>query len=218
MDWLQPIDNYCERLTPEMWAEPVNALSNVAILIVGLIGRIWTHRLPDGISRGWPYALASLVMAVAVGSFLFHTFAQFWSMLADQIPILVFSVVFFGFTLKKVFKLSTLVTVIILVFYVVFGVWLRGLGDEVLNGSLTYANALLGLVASGVVLWQTSHPLAGYYLSASGVFITALVLRTVDAAVCDQMAIGTHFLWHLLIAVLLWLLLRACIEHQRRSE
>ncbi len=32
MDWLAPIDAYCERLGPGVWAEPVNALTNLAFL------------------------------------------------------------------------------------------------------------------------------------------------------------------------------------------
>jgi len=139
-------------------------------------------------------------------------------MWADQLPILVFSVAFFGFTLTRVFDLSVLPTGIILAAYVALGFWLRAVGADVLNGSLIYANALAGLLISGALLQRSRHPLARHYLAASGVFILALSARTVDMTVCDRLTIGTHFLWHLLIALLLWILLRTCVEHNRRSE
>ena len=34
--WLTPIDNYCERLGPGLWAEPLNAATNGAVLAAAL--------------------------------------------------------------------------------------------------------------------------------------------------------------------------------------
>jgi hypothetical protein len=37
----------------------------------------------------------------------------------------------------------------------------------------------------------------------------SLVFRSIDMAVCDAMPLGTHFLWHSLNGLALYLLLRA---------
>lgn len=35
---LTPVDLYCERTEPELWAEPANALTNLAFVAAGLWG------------------------------------------------------------------------------------------------------------------------------------------------------------------------------------
>ena len=44
---------------------------------------------------------------------------------------------------------------------------------------------------------------------AAGVFTLSVAFRTVDIAVCAAFPLGTHFLWHSLNGVVLYLLLRA---------
>src|SRR6056297_2093812 len=44
MEWTRHIDGYCERLDPGYWAEPINAVTNAAFLLVALI--MW-RRLGD---------------------------------------------------------------------------------------------------------------------------------------------------------------------------
>ena len=36
MDWMAPLDGYCERLGPGLWAEPLNFLSNAAFLVAAI--------------------------------------------------------------------------------------------------------------------------------------------------------------------------------------
>ena len=46
----------------------------------------------------------------------------------------------------------------------------------------------------------------------------AATLRTVDGAVCTVMPIGTHFLWHCLNAVVLFLVGSPIIRHWREGH
>ena len=39
----------------------------------------------------------------------------------------------------------------------------------------------------------------------------ALFFRTIDATVCPYIALGTHFLWHTFVAVVLYLAMRALL-------
>jgi hypothetical protein len=54
---------------------------------------------------------------------------------------------------------------------------------------------------------------------ATGLFLVSLAFRSVDNVVCDVVPIGSHFLWHVLNALLLYVLMSGLIEHsERRSQ
>ena len=83
------VDAYCERLGPEFWAEPLNAVSNAAFLIAA--GVAWILARRSGRDGDWAVrALVINLFAIGIGSFLFHTFAQRWSGAADVLPIMLF--------------------------------------------------------------------------------------------------------------------------------
>jgi hypothetical protein len=50
---------------------------------------------------------------------------------------------------------------------------------------------------------------------AALVFAISLGLRTVDNAICPQVPLGTHFIWHILNAVVLYVLLHTAITARR---
>ena len=64
MDWTTPIDIYCERVGPDFWAEPLNAISNAAFLVAAYpaYGE-WRRKTPDD---RW---LLVMVILVATTSF-----------------------------------------------------------------------------------------------------------------------------------------------------
>ena len=70
---MQAVDLYCERLDAALWAEPVNALSNLAFVLGALVlWRVPAARVP-----------AALLALVGVGSFVFHTWATQLAMALD---------------------------------------------------------------------------------------------------------------------------------------
>ncbi len=48
-------------------------------------------------------------------------------------------------------------------------------------------------------------------LAAAGVYVLALVFRTLDLEVCSAFPIGTHFLWHSLNGLAAYLAMRCLI-------
>ena len=84
-----------------------------------------------------------------------------------------------------------------------------------LSGSAAYAPALLALVVTGSVLAARSHRVGRYLLAAAAVFFVSLTLRTLDEPLCSVLPSGTHFLWHLLNAATLAILLVAAARHAR---
>jgi hypothetical protein len=63
-----------------------------------------------------------------------------------------------------------------------------------------------------VSLAARKDPEARAFALAAGVFTVSLVFRTIDEALCQTFPVGTHFLWHLCNAAMLYLLLVALIR------
>jgi len=57
-----------------------------------------------------------------------------------------------------------------------------------------------------------------FFLAAASVFTLSLVLRTVDQAVCPWLPPGTHFFWHLLNPLVLYLCVRALPTARKTME
>jgi hypothetical protein len=78
-----------------------------------------------------------------------------------------------------------------------------------LNGSIGYLPALVAMVAMA----RVTHGRARRGLElAVMIFTVSLALRTIDLAACETFPAGTHFLWHLLNAAVLYVLLRTAIR------
>jgi hypothetical protein len=52
---------------------------------------------------------------------------------------------------------------------------------------------------------------------AAGLFALSLAFRVVDLPICPAFPTGTHFVWHLLNALVLYVLLRAAIAHAGKA-
>ncbi len=233
MDWPAQVFRYCERgIDPGLWAEPLNAISNAAFVVVGMLALAQFSAAPRGTAhRRAGLCLAAIVVAIGVGSFLFHTFATQWAQVADTAPIGLFMVAYLGFALRVFLGLSWPMTVVglaafIMAMWAVAGLdcgWLAagvrgGSPGRCFNGTLGYAPALAALAAvGGMLLWRAQAP-AGKLLAATAVLAISMALRTIDLEICDATrvaghVIGTHFLWHALNAVALHLMLVAVREH-----
>ena len=207
MDLTAPIDIYCERLDPGLWAEPLNALSNLAFLA----GALWAGLRLRGQPFVIPWALVACLTAIGIGSGLFHTFATGWALLSDVIPILAFVLVtLFGTarTLLGWSLRSSLLAVALFFPYAMIGGWLAG-QIPVLAISASYWPIAALIFAATAYLWR-SHPVFARGLGLAGLLLLAsLTARSLDMALCPDLPHGTHFLWHLLNGTLLALVIDA---------
>ena len=85
--------------------------------------------------------------------------------------------------------------------------------SRILWGGAYYLPTLLILTAVAIALYRLRSPAGPALLIATGVFIGAFTARTLDTVVCPAFPLGTHFLWHLLNALLLYLLTRVAIVY-----
>jgi hypothetical protein len=225
---------YCERGTSQaLLAEPVNAASNAAFLLAALAGLWLLLRRPKEARSADHVLLIALVFLIGLGSFAFHLLADRVALLADLVPIDVFMLVYLGFALNRFLSVPPGWTVLTLIGFAAIVAlttelkcWGGGIGfpdvaasgaSECLNGSLVYLPALVALAVVGGLLAERKHPASPYILWAAVVFAVSVTLRSLDLALCDAYAIegrkiGTHFAWHLLNGLALFLLLRASLE------
>ena len=230
---------YCERGTNEaLWAEPINAISNAGFFLAALIfWQLVLWRPPEQRSADH-YLFVALTFLIGFGSLAFHLYADRGTELADIVPIGVFMLVYLGFALNRFLAVPPGWTVfLVIVFAGVVGAfmqvhcWDGGIGlaggapdaKLCLNGSVGYLPALAALIVVGMVLAERRHRAALYVLSATLIFAGSILLRSLDMSFCDRIVIegrsvGTHFIWHLLNALVLFLLLRASLETGTKPE
>lgn len=229
MDWTQPIFAYCERgIDPAFWAEPFNAVSNVAFLVVSAIGfYVWWQRPRHQRGRA-EFVLIVLVALIGAGSFAFHTQATRWGMAADVIPIGLFMFAYAAFALRRFLRLTRWGVALALVLFAALldaasilpcpQAWYTlAPGRACLNGSLGYAPALIMLALVSAKMGADRHELTVLMVAAALVFALSLTARSLDFAVCARTQWlgaprGTHALWHLLNAITLGLLLLAALK------
>lgn len=76
------VDGYCERIAPGFWDEPLNAVTNLSFIIAALI--LWRLAKREGTALRPSFLIpTALLFLTGVGSFLFHTFANGWTGIAD---------------------------------------------------------------------------------------------------------------------------------------
>ncbi|MCC1491569.1 ceramidase domain-containing protein [Cognatishimia sp. F0-27] len=201
MDWTRPIDGYCERLGPGLWAEPVNAITNLAFGIVAL----WLWRRTDGLGR----VLCVCLGAIGLGSTLFHTVAQPWAALLDVVPILGFVLIYVFAATRDFWGVSPGRALGITLLFFPYAA-LTGWGFariEALGGSAVYAPVPLLIALYALALRQRAPEVARGLAIGAGLLVLSLTARTLDAPLCPLLPLGTHFLWHLLNAVMLgWMI------------
>jgi hypothetical protein len=223
---------YCERGTnPALLAEPINALSNFAFLLAGLVGLQLALWRPPEERNADQFLLPVLVLFIGLGSLSFHLYADQGTSLADVVPIAVFMLVYLGFALNRFLGVPPGFTVLLVIgFASIVGLTTQVqcsqgaigfLGESAgarpcLNGSVFYLPALFALIVVGLLLKERGHKAAPWLLFAAAIFAVSITLRSLDLALCDKVLIegrkiGTHFAWHVLNALALFLLLRASL-------
>lgn len=210
MDWFRAIDAYCERTGPGFWAEPLNALSNAAFLLAALAAWRLATRRGDRAGQG----LALLLAVIGVGSFLFHTVARLWAMLADVLPIQAFILGYLGVATVRLFRAPWWAGGIAVAAFVPLSRAGTGLIEATLgplDGSAAYAPVPLLIAAYALALVRRDPTAARGLGIGAGLLAVSLVFRTLDAAVCPGWPLGAHFLWHLLNAVMLWWMIRVLV-------
>ena len=212
MNWSEPVDLYCERIGAGFWAEPVNAVTNAAFLLAAGIAFVRWRRAG---ARDWPTLVLIIVLvAIGLGSFAFHSLATRGAVYLDVIPIAVFIYGYLLLALRRFLALPWRATIELLVVFFATSRVLPYLANPgALNGSLDYLPALGAIL---ILVWFVPLKVRPAIWLAAIVFVVSLAFRTMDQAVCPAFPLGTHFIWHLLNATVLLVLLDAAISFNSR--
>lgn len=200
----QPIDAYCERTSAAYWAEPVNAVTNLAFLLAAWVMWRRTEGLP--LAR----ALCGVLAAIGVGSWLFHTHANRLTAALDVAPILGFILIYIFAATRDFLGLSrwwAAAAVLAFIPYAALTVPVFSAVLPVLGSSAGYAPIPLLILGYAAALWRRAPETARGMAVGAGILIASLTFRTLDYPLCDLVPFGTHFLWHVLNGLMLgWMI------------
>lgn len=212
MSLLDQVINYCERTDHSFWSEPINAVTNIAFLIAACA--LYKEYKAQNMRDRPIFILTILIAVVGTGSFIFHTFATKLAMLLDVIPIVVFVGYYIYVAFTRMLHWKPLSAVALVAAFVFFGAYADGNIPPPynLNGSIAYLPCL-GII---IFIWLKSQNKT--YRTAAFVFALSLTFRTIDMQICTSISIGTHFLWHCLNGLVLYLLVKALIQSAKPAN
>ncbi len=213
MNWFSPVDAYCERIGPEYWSEPINAITNLTFLIVALI--IWARLKGPDMAMG--RALAMVLFAIGIGSWLFHTHANRLTGLMDVLPILAFILLYIFAATRDYFGAPPWVAALVTAGFIPYAAatgsifaMLPGLGS-----SAAYAPVPLLILIYALLLRRRLPKTARDLAIGAVIFIASLTFRALDQPLCGALPFGSHFLWHVLNAVMLGWMIETWRRHAR---
>ncbi|MCC1482335.1 ceramidase domain-containing protein [Roseibaca sp. Y0-43] len=199
---------YCERTDFSYWAEPINALTNIAFVLAAL--HVWPQTRGLVLAR----AMAVILAMIGLGSFLWHTHATGWASLADVLPILMFILVYIYAATRDYLGAPAVVAAIVALGFFPYAFGFHAVFSGVLPGAnALYASVAVLIFAYG--LWLIRSDTGRGLLIGAAILCLSLGFRMADEVVCARLPIGTHFMWHILNGIMLgWMILVYC-RHAR---
>ena len=205
---------YCETpafLSGTFPAEPINAFSNIAILVA--LAALYTvvRRSPRAYDL---YFLCFLLFANGIGSLLWHGLRTRWALQVDVWPAVLFLLMLFLFGARRLFPIWA-AFLIFAGFYVSVRIFEEI--DIIPYGRWASIAPPVILLGGWLTLRTYSHSKRAALFCSIGLVVafTGLFFRTIDGAACAHIPFGTHFLWHMLTATGAFLGMMALIELSR---
>ena len=216
MNWTRAIDGYCERTDPAFWSEPVNAITNAAFLFAAMLmwGRVRGQGLPLAA------ALCVILAAIGTGSFLFHTFATRWAALADTAPIGLFILTYLFAANLHFWRLPLWAALLGTAAFIPYAMLLTPLFAALpfFSVSAFYWPVPLLIAAHAVGLRARAPATARGMALGAGLLTLSLTFRSLDQTLCTAFPMGTHFLWHLLNALMLGWMIEVYARHRLAEQ
>ena len=203
MNWFETIDGYCERIDASFWSEPLNAVTNAVFLMAA----IWVLRREELNNKA--RALAFLLGMIGIASFLFHSVATAWAGALDVLFILLFTLLYIFVATEDFLGLPRRSALVVTLGYFPFSVvvdWLT-LPLSVLGSTRIYIPILILITLYSLILYK-KFPYLSRGLAMGALLLTiSMFARSVDLPLCETISTGTHFLWHVINAIMLaWMI------------
>lgn len=217
------IDGYCERLDGTFWAEPLNAVSNVAFAVAAIGVWLLVDRAGQRGGRWQLRPLAVIIFLIFLGSGAFHTTATRWGAIADVLFIAIFLLYYIVLFARLFWNVPWRFAWLAAPAFVGFTV-LVALGADALGirGPGMYLSALIGLIGlGGSLVFSARAELRPYgvgFLTTGLLFALSLTFRTLDEPLCEFIPVGTHFLWHMFNAIVLYMASRLAVRRWQETR
>ena len=197
---------YCETAA-SYW---LNIISNVAHIAAAYFA--YRYLITNKIKTKLLFILTLLVFLIGIGSTLWHAFPMPLTDFADSFPIGLFAFLTTYVLFQKVVPHKVLVFGMLL-FVTVFILLLEPL--HLLQGSFPYIVILTVLAGILIKIKQKYQKIPSLWISVLVLFGIAILFRTIDFVTCDFFGIGTHFIWHILVAITCYLGIRFLAKVER---
>lgn len=217
MNWQQPVDIYCERLSQAFWAEPINAFTNIAFFIAAYA--LLKQLRARSVREPWISWLIAWIAMIGAGSYAFHTLATLGASLLDVIPIGIFIISYIYVFLLLVMHCRWQKMLLCCLPFFLLNYFIQFLPEALyFNGTIRYVPALLYLLTFALLM----HRVHGAFFSrplwmASATLICSMFFRSVDNLWCASWPLGTHFLWHIFNGVALYFAVVALIKFRQKQ-
>lgn len=216
LNWFEQINIYCERTDFSFWSEPLNFISNTSFFLASYAA-YRKAKSQDCLHETLVYTAIILSALIGIGSGLFHSLATIWAQAADILGIGLYVLFFLVAWNLKALKLNRgqlslsligLIT-ITLAFVILLG--------SLLGETSAYLGILCYLIFLGIKEKQLAQARSNL-LKASALFGVSIVFRTVDLTICAEFPMGTHFLWHGLNALVIYLSLSSLLSQYDNKQ
>ena len=154
--------------------------------------------------------LSIVIFLIGLGSFLWHTFPNRITGFVDIFFIVLFMFIYTYKIYSYKISVSKLSSYIIAGMFILSSYFIgQLLSKTVISSSGFYIVIILHLILLCLIFKRKGIEIKilNSLLKATFLFILSLFLRTIDNIICLSFELGTHFLWHILNALVLFYLL-----------
>lgn len=207
--YAEAISTHCEKPLGFI-SEPVNTISNIAFFISAFF--IYRMLNKNRSASLHIYRLLLLAILVGLGSTAYHGFNNPYTLILDQLPIYAFIIyslyIFTSFVSKNLLLRFIIPISLVLVQILV----LRNVPAFILDIPTVHITNLLFVTLLLTWFYKRLGKITLKIIPPILIYTLAITVRGFDMPVCPLNNFGTHFLWHILTALTLYLTVKGLIE------
>lgn len=213
MGWSDQSDNYCERTDLSYWSEPWNAVSNFAFLVAA----VWMWRRVGAVF--WAKVLCVNLFVIGIGSYLFHTHATNWAAMADVVPIGVFILIYLFLVNRDFVGLPLWAALLATAAFAPYAAIMVPVLDRIpfIEISDFYWTVPILLFVYAWALRRRALSTARNMVLGGALLCVSITVRSLDEGLCADWPVGTHFIWHILNAVMLGWMIETYRRHMMHN-
>ena len=153
--------------------------------------------------------LAFLLFSIGCGSFLFHTFAQTWAAILDVTPILIFILTYIYAANRRFLVWSKRMSITGVILFLPYQFLVVSILSSIqfLGSSAQYVPVAILIFFYSALLHKSKTNLSRELFVGATILSLSIFARTIDEPLCLIVSVGTHFIWHILNAIMLeWMI------------